>query len=172
MRNPSDFIQSPFQRRGSPSIAPNVPLVADFASPCFCVVATDIDDIRNLLVQYQDAVNANDIDEIVDNQYGDDSIFIAPSPSRPSIGREAIRRAYQAIFLSPETRIVPGSTVLRVEEVVPTAPDWAFARLETEITVNMPGEQGNFRQIHQCMLILRKLSDERDAWRIARFVQT
>lgn len=135
-------------------------------------MATDIDDIRTLLVQYQDAVNADDIDEIVDNQYGDDSIFIAPSPSRPSVGREAIRRAYQAIHLSPETRIVRGSTIVRTEEVVPTAPDWAFARLETEITVTVPGEAGSHRQIHQCMLILRKLGDERDAWRIARFVQT
>ena len=135
-------------------------------------MATDIDDIRAILAQYQTSVNENDIDEIVDNQYASDAIFIAPSPSRPASGQDAIRRAYQAIYLSSGTRIVPGSTVLRIEEVVPTAPDWAFARLETEITVNFPEDQRRERQIHQCMLILRKLSDERDAWRIARFVQT
>jgi len=52
--------------------------------------------IENLIRKYQQALNANDIDTILD-LYGRDPVFM-PQHAPAMIGREAVRAAYQHVF--------------------------------------------------------------------------
>ena len=148
-------------------------------------MSSDIEDLRKTLLDYSTAFNAGNLDDLL-FIFSPNAIFIAPH-SRPASGEGAIRTAFEEIIAAMAFEIK-----MEILEIVPTAPDWAWARIETE-TARMTEEQGKeggdgsgdkgkgrrraggetVREVSQGLLVLRKASwrDEAEPrWRIERFV--
>ncbi|KAL9125502.1 MAG: hypothetical protein Q9217_005303 [Psora testacea] len=125
------------------------------------LVSQDIEEIRTLLTHYQGAQNTSNIDELLE-LYITDAVLVAPR-LQSATGREAIREAYGTILSSAKS-----DTAFNIEEIVPTAPDWAFARTISESTVEFKGKGKSKtveREANHGLFILRK---GLEGWKIAR----
>ncbi|MEN1314839.1 nuclear transport factor 2 family protein, partial [Pseudomonas aeruginosa] len=76
--------------------------------------------IQSILQSYETALNANDIDAILD-LYGEAPVFI-PQHAPALVGREAVRAGYQQVFASIKLQI--RFDIHEVEVIG----DWAWAR--------------------------------------------
>ncbi|MEW3423847.1 nuclear transport factor 2 family protein, partial [Pseudomonas aeruginosa] len=76
--------------------------------------------IQSILQSYETALNANDIDAILD-LYGEAPVFM-PQHAPALVGREAVRAGYQQVFASIKLQI--RFDIHEVEVIG----DWAWAR--------------------------------------------
>lgn len=116
--------------------------------------------IENVLLAYEKALNASDLDKVL-SVFTLDGVFMAPnSPS--TVGADAIRAAYNRIF-----QTITFDTELTVEEVVQVAPDWAFARTSSNgyVTVNAIKQRVPDAN-HELFILHKGYGDE---WKIARY---
>ena len=121
-------------------------------------MSTDIDAISVVLNSYQDALNASSTDHAL-KLYAPDGVFMAQhSPS--AIGTDQVRKAYDEIFAAVTLHVK--FTIL---EIVPTAPNWAFARTSSAGT-STAKTGGGEQEANQELFIFQKLGGE---WRIARY---
>ena len=115
--------------------------------------------IADVLSAYERALNASDVEAVM-TMYAPDGVFM-PQNSPSSVGVEAVRRAYEAVF---------GAITLRVKfavvEVKQVAPDWAFARTNSagEVTVHATGAGGP--EANQELFVFELIDG---AWKIARY---
>ncbi|MGX7707816.1 YybH family protein [Methylobacterium sp. Gmos1] len=117
-------------------------------------------DIENVLLAYETALNASDLDKVL-SVFAPDGVFMAPnSPS--TVGADAIRAAYNGIF-----QTITFDTELTVEEVVQVAPDWAFARTSSNGHVTVNAIKQRVPDANHELFILHK--GYGDAWKIARY---
>ena len=124
-------------------------------------MAQDIEEIRTLLTHHQDVLTSGDVDEVLE-LYSAKAVLLAPK-IQPAANHEAIREAYAAILSN-----MKHGGAFNIEEIVPTAPDWAFARTISEQTVGGKGKgkgRALEREASHGVLILRK---GLDGWKIAR----
>ena len=137
-------------------------------------MSADIEELRKTLQDHNTAFNAGNLDDLLFS-FSPNAIFIAPH-SRPAAGEEAIRRAFEEIIAAMAFEVK-----MEILEIVPTGPDWAWARIETETARMDEGDDGDrgkgrgetVRELSQGMLVLRKGTwrDEAEPrWRIERFV--
>jgi len=82
---------------------------------------TDEKAIAAVLAKYQDALNESDTDAVL-KLYASDGVFM-PQNSPSSVGAQAVRKAYDAVFDAIKLTVK-----FDIAEVRQLAPDWAFAR--------------------------------------------
>ena len=77
-----------------------------------------------------------------------------------AVGPDAIRKAYDKIFANTTLHVK-----FNILEVIPTAPNWAFARTTSAGSTIVQGGEGGL-EANQELFILQKLGG---AWKIARY---
>lgn len=117
-------------------------------------------DIEKALRRYEAALNSANVDAVL-GMFTDDGVFMAPN--RPATtGKTAIRAAYESIF-----QVIAFDTTLTIEEVVPVAADWAFARTSSNGSVTVKANAQKVHDANHELFVLQRGGD--DAWRIARY---
>jgi uncharacterized protein (TIGR02246 family) len=115
--------------------------------------------IAAVLGKYQDALNQSNTDAVM-KLYAADGVFM-PQNSPSSVGAQAVRKAYEAVFDAIKLTVK-----FDIVEVRQLAPEWAFARTNSagRVKVNATGEtsaEGN-----QELFVFQKVGD---TWKIARY---
>jgi uncharacterized protein (TIGR02246 family) len=122
-------------------------------------MADDEAAIRNVLQSYNDALNGGKTSAVLP-LYTDDGIFMPPySPS--AIGKDAVRKAYDAVF--EELRFHVKFTIA---EVVVMAPAWAYVRTNSAGATGHHSTGKTTAEANQELFIFRKDDGQ---WRIARY---
>jgi uncharacterized protein (TIGR02246 family) len=115
--------------------------------------------IAAVLAKYQDALNQSSTDTVM-KLYASDGVFM-PQNSPSSVGEQAIRKAYDAVFDAIKLNVK-----FDIAEIRQLAPDWAFARTNSagRVKVNATGESG--AEGNQELFVFQKISGD---WKIARY---
>ena len=115
--------------------------------------------IAAVLAKYQDALNQSDTDAVM-KLYAPDSVFM-PQNSPSSVGVDAVRKAYDAVF-----NAITLEVKFEVAEIRQIAPAWASARTNSagKVKVHATGEGGP--EANQELFVFQKIDD---AWKIARY---
>jgi uncharacterized protein (TIGR02246 family) len=116
--------------------------------------------VSAVLEKYQDALNASDTNAVMP-LYVDDGVFMPPySPS--AVGRESLRKAYDAVF-----RAITLHVKFNIAEIMEVGPGWVFARTNSAgtNTDNATGQKS--AEANQELFIFKKDTDEQ--WKIARY---
>lgn len=115
--------------------------------------------VADVLAEYQDALNQSDTDAVM-KLYTPDGVFM-PQHSPSSVGAEAVRKAYLAVFQTITLKVQ-----FKIAEVMQIAPEWAIARTNSAgmVKVNATGAGGP--EANQELFVFQKIGD---AWKIARY---
>jgi len=115
--------------------------------------------VAEVLSRYQDALNQSDTDAVM-KLYASDGVFM-PQHSPSSIGLEAVRKAYEAVFQN-----IKLSVKFNVQEVVEISPNWVFARTNSAGTVNIHATGAGGPEANQELFLFQKIGGD---WKIARY---
>jgi uncharacterized protein (TIGR02246 family) len=120
---------------------------------------TEPHEIHALLKRYEEALNQSDTSTVM-KLYTPDGVFMAQHfPS--NIGADAIRKAYDGVFGTIQLTVS-----FAIAEVVQVAPDWAFARTNSEGTVLVHATGQTAAEANQELFVLQRIDGE---WKIARY---
>ncbi len=122
--------------------------------------AADETAISDVLMAYEEALNAGDVPGIM-RLYAEDGVFM-PQHSPSQVGADVVQAAYERVFTT-----INLSVEFDVVEIVLTAPDWAFARTNSVGTVTVQANGAELSEANQELFILHKQPD--GAWKIARY---
>ncbi len=122
--------------------------------------AADETAISDVLMAYEEALNAGDVPSIM-RLYAEDGVFM-PQHSPSQVGADVVQAAYERVFTTIDL-----SVEFDVVEIVLTAPDWAFARTNSVGTVTVQANGAELSEANQELFILHKQPD--GAWKIARY---
>lgn len=115
--------------------------------------------VAAVLASYQDALNASDTAAVMAS-YAPDGVFM-PQNSPSSVGADAVRQAYDAVF---------GAIALTVRfdiaELRQLAPDWAFARTNSAGTTKVKATGKSGPEANQELFLFQKVGGD---WKIARY---
>lgn len=115
--------------------------------------------VAELLRTYERALNASDTDAIL-RLYAPDGVFM-PQHSPSSVGPDAVRHAYDAVFTTIRLEVA-----FAIEEVRTIAPGWAFARTNSAGKVTVLANGAVAAEANQELFVLQKIGDD---WKIARY---
>jgi uncharacterized protein (TIGR02246 family) len=116
--------------------------------------------IRSTLASYNDALNGGKTAAVLP-LYTDDGIFMPPfSPS--AVGKDAVRKAYDAVFNELKFQVK-----FTIAELVVMAPTWAYVRTNSAGTTDHHSTGKATAEANQELFIFRKGDDGQ--WRIARY---
>jgi uncharacterized protein (TIGR02246 family) len=115
--------------------------------------------VADVLAKYQDALNQSDTDAVM-RLYANDGVFM-PQNSPSSVGVDAIRKAYDAVF-----KTIKLTVTFNVAEVVEMAPNWVFARTNSAGVVKIHATGGGGPEANQELFVFQKIGG---AWKIARY---
>ncbi len=115
--------------------------------------------VAAVLAKYQDALNQSDTDAVME-LYASDGVFM-PQNSPSSIGVDAVRKAYDAVF-----QAIKLTVKFNVAEVVEMAPNWVFARTNSAGTVKVYATGSGGAEANQELFLFQKIDD---VWKIARY---
>jgi uncharacterized protein (TIGR02246 family) len=115
--------------------------------------------VADVLAKYQDALNKSDTDAVM-KLYAFDGVFM-PQNSPSSVGTDAVRRAYDAVF-----QTIKLTVKFTVAEVVEIAPNWVFARTNSAGTVKVHATGAGGPEANQELFLFQKIDG---AWKIARY---
>ena len=121
-------------------------------------MSKDIEAISNVLSGYQDALNSASVDDAV-RLYTEDGICM-PQHAPSFVGIANVRKAYEGFFAMIRFKVK-----FTIQEVVPMAPDWAFARTNSAGTTDVKG-RGVGNEANQELFVFQKVGGE---WKIARY---
>ncbi len=115
--------------------------------------------VAAVLASYEDALNASSTEAVM-KLYAPDGVFM-PQNSPSSIGTDALRQAYDAVFAAITLKVR-----FTVAEVFQVAPDWVIARTNSAgvNTVHATGQSGP--EANQELFVFQRTED---AWKIARY---
>ena len=111
------------------------------------------------LMTYQDALNRSDTDAVM-KLYAPDGVFM-PQNSPSSVGAEAVRKAYEAVFAA-----ITLTVEFKIAEIRQLAPEWALARTNSAGTVKIYASGAVAPEANQELFLFQKVGG---AWRIARY---
>jgi uncharacterized protein (TIGR02246 family) len=115
--------------------------------------------IAGVLAEYETALNNSDTAAVM-RLYAPDGVFM-PQHSPSSIGTDAVRVAYEAVFAA-----ITLSVRFAVQEVRQLAPDWGFARTNSAGTTSVHTTDRSGPEANQELFIFQKFEG---AWKIARY---
>jgi uncharacterized protein (TIGR02246 family) len=139
------------------------PALAQTAKPPVAGEAATVKDqsaIRSVLASYDDALNGGKTAAVLP-LYTDDGIFMPPY-SESAIGKDAVRKAYDAVFEELKFHVK-----FNIAEVVLMAPTWAYVRTNSAGTTDHHSTGRTTAEANQELFIFKKGND--DKWRIARY---
>jgi uncharacterized protein (TIGR02246 family) len=115
--------------------------------------------VAAVLAKYQDALNQSDTEAVM-KLYASDGVFM-PQHSPSSIGADAVRKAYDAVF-----KTIKLTVKFNVAEVLEMAPNWVLARTNSagRVKVHTTGEGG--AEANQELFVFQKIDG---TWKIARY---
>jgi len=115
--------------------------------------------VAAVLAKYQDALNQSDTDAVM-KLYASDGVFM-PQHSPSSIGTDAVRKAYEAVF-----KTIKLTVKFNVAEVLEMAPNWCSrAPISAgKVKVHTTGEGGP--EANQELFVFQKIDG---TWKIARY---
>lgn len=122
------------------------------------VVSKDIEAIRSVLRHYEGALNNSSTEEAV-QLYTRDGVCM-PQHAQSFVGIENVRKAYDGFF-----KMIKFNVKFEIQEIVPVAPDWAFARTNSAGTTIVQG-RGEGHEANQELFVFQKAGGE---WKIARY---
>jgi uncharacterized protein (TIGR02246 family) len=123
-------------------------------------IGRDDASIRSVMAAYNDALNGGSTAAVMP-LYTDDGVFMPPySPS--AVGKEAVRKAYDAVF-----RELKFNVNFTIVELVVMAPTWAYVRTNSAGTTAHASSGKTTAEANQELFIFLKGGD--GAWRIARY---
>ncbi|MEN1564866.1 nuclear transport factor 2 family protein, partial [Pseudomonas aeruginosa] len=111
--------------------------------------------IQSILQSYETALNANDIDAILD-LYGEAPVFM-PQHAPALVGREAVRAGYQQVFASIKLQI--RFDIHEVEVIG----DWAWARTSSAGRTRLLAEDVEIAEGNNELYVFRR---EHGHWKI------
>jgi uncharacterized protein (TIGR02246 family) len=123
-------------------------------------IATDEAAIRATLAAYNEALNGGKTAAVLP-LYTIDGVFMAPY-SQSAIGRDAVRKAYDAVFDELEFQVK-----FEIAEIVVMAAAWAFVRTNSAGTTRHRSTGQTTAEANQELFILQKA--DAGGWRIARY---
>ncbi len=115
--------------------------------------------IQSILQSYETALNANDIDAILD-LYGEAPVFM-PQHAPALVGREAVRAGYQQVFASIKLQI--RFDIHEVEVI----DDWAWARTSSAGRTRLLAEDVEIAEGNNELFVFRR---EHGHWKIHRYL--
>ncbi|HBO3991214.1 TPA: SgcJ/EcaC family oxidoreductase [Pseudomonas aeruginosa] len=115
--------------------------------------------IQSILQSYETALNANDIDAILD-LYGEAPVFM-PQHAPTLVGREAVRAGYQQVFASIKLQI--RFDIHEVEVIG----DWAWARTSSAGRTRLLAEDVEIAEGNNELFVFRR---EHGHWKIHRYL--
>jgi uncharacterized protein (TIGR02246 family) len=124
------------------------------------VAADDEAAIRSVLASYSDALNSGSTDAAM-VLYAEDGVFMPPY-SQSAVGREAVRKAYDAVFAELKFNVK-----FTIAELVVMAPNWAYVRTNSAGVTGHASTGKTTAEANQELFIFRK--GENGQWRIARY---
>ena len=116
--------------------------------------------IAALLKHYEDALNASDVNGVV-QLYTDDGVVMAPD-APAAIGIQAVRDNYAGTFQAVSLKLN-----FEIEEIICVAPDWAVLRSHSSGTLRPAGTTADIPAAYKELFLMHK--DHRGQWRIARY---
>jgi uncharacterized protein (TIGR02246 family) len=115
--------------------------------------------IEAVLKGYEQALNASDVEGVV-QLYTDDAVVLAPNaPS--AVGIDAVRSTYTDIF-----RAIDIDLTFRVAEVKVVSPNWAFLRSTSNGSITILANGAQVPSSNQELFVLHKV---RGSWKLARY---
>ena len=112
-----------------------------------------------VLETYSQALNRSDMEQVM-ALYAPDGVFM-PQGSPSSIGADAVRKAYEAVFAN-----ITLTVRFEIAEVQELSPEWVFARTNSEGSVKIHATGASSAEANQELFLLQKLGGE---WKIARY---
>jgi uncharacterized protein (TIGR02246 family) len=122
-------------------------------------MTSDEQAVRTALQAYERALNESDTGAVM-KLYSTDGVFM-PQNGSSSVGSDAVRRAYDAVFAA-----IRLSVQFTIAEVRQLAPDWVMARTNSvgRVTVLATGESAP--EANQELFLFQKIGG---GWKIARY---
>jgi uncharacterized protein (TIGR02246 family) len=115
--------------------------------------------VAAVLAGYEAALNKSDTEAMM-KLYAPDGVFM-PQHFPSSVGADAVRKAYDAVF-----RAITLKVKFAVAELRQIGADWAFARTNSAGTATVNATGGSSAESNQELFIFQKIED---AWKIARY---
>ena len=122
-------------------------------------MAPDEQAVAAALTAYGAALNQSDAEAVM-RLYAADGVFM-PQGSASSVGIEAIRTAYQAIFAAITLKVE-----FKIAEIRQLAPDWVMARTNSAGSVTVRATGHRSAEANQELFLFQKLGGD---WKIARY---
>ena len=116
--------------------------------------------IRRVLASYSDALNGGKTAAVLP-LYAEDGVFMPPY-SQSAVGREAVAKAYDAVFDELKFRVK-----FTIAELVVMAPSWAYVRTNSAGTTAHHSTGKTTAEANQELFVFEKGDDGK--WRIARY---
>lgn len=115
--------------------------------------------VASILKEYQTALNGSDTEAAL-KLYAPDGVFM-PQHSPSSVGRAAVRKAYEAVFAA-----ITLAVEFEIAEIRQIAPDWVLARTNSSGRTknNATGAEGP--EANQELFLFQKIDR---GWKIARY---
>jgi uncharacterized protein (TIGR02246 family) len=123
-------------------------------------VAEDEAAIRSTLASYNDALNGGKTGAVLP-LYTDDGVFMPPY-SQSAVGKDAVRKAYDAVFNELKFHVK-----FNIAELVVMAPTWAYVRTNSAGTTDHHSTRRTTAEANQELFVFKKADDGQ--WRIARY---
>lgn len=92
--------------------------------------------------------------------YASDGVFM-PQHSPSSVGAEAVRKAYEAVF-----KAITLAVKFNVAEIRQMAPDWVLVRTNSAGKVKIHATGGGGPEANQELFVFQKINGD---WKIARY---
>ena len=115
--------------------------------------------IETLLLNYRDALNASDVDQVM-KLYTTDGVFM-PSNAPTSMGTDQVRGAYEYVFSNIKLNIE-----FNIDEVE-LAGDYAFARTTSQGTTLIHASGETVPEENRELFVLKQVEG---AWKIDRYM--
>ena len=119
----------------------------------------DIREIQSILSSYEKALNASDVDAVI-QLYADDGVFM-PSSAPTAVGTEGVRAAYGHVFKTIQLKIA-----FTVNEIVADG-SMAFARTASKGTVTVLANHVTAPEENRELFVFQKKAG---VWKIARYM--
>jgi uncharacterized protein (TIGR02246 family) len=123
-------------------------------------MTTDETAIRSVMASYNDALNGGKTAAVLP-LYTEDGVFMPPY-SQSAVGKEAVKKAYDAVFDELKFNVK-----FNIAELVVMAPTWAYVRTNSAGTTAHHSTGKTTAEANQELFIFRKDGDGK--WRIARY---
>jgi uncharacterized protein (TIGR02246 family) len=116
--------------------------------------------IKSVMAAYNDALNGGKTAAVLP-LYTEDGVFMPPY-SQSAVGKEAVKKAYDAVFAELKFDVK-----FNIAELVVMGPTWAYVRTNSAGTTGHHSTGQTTTEANQELFIFQKSNDGK--WRIARY---